>query len=226
MQELTMAAWWNAGRTEYLRLTSWESFEKQIRNCFMPKGYKMVTLGTFFFLCTQNQQPFLDYTASLADARTALGPTIITSNIYKYQLLFHSHPMLLLHIMAIPEFNLEDITFDNLVALMSMQWESLIMEIPAATRSTLRPNPAHASSTTTSITPPHRSPLSITEREHLLTAGGYWRCQKVPTNVGWTTHWQGAYWMALDTQCFALCVNQTVGSGGSLTIVVAVMTLQ
>ncbi|KAF8519741.1 hypothetical protein BU17DRAFT_34207, partial [Hysterangium stoloniferum] len=90
MQKSTMAAWWNAGRTEYLGLTSWESFEKQIHNRFMPKGYKMVTLCTFF-LCAQNQQPFLDYAASLADARTALGPTIITSNIYKYQLLFHSH---------------------------------------------------------------------------------------------------------------------------------------
>ncbi|KAF8512460.1 hypothetical protein BU17DRAFT_8625, partial [Hysterangium stoloniferum] len=90
MQELTMAAWWNAGHVDFLKLTSWESFEKQIRSRFMPKGYKMVALRTFF-LCAQNQQPFLEYAATLADARNALGPTIITSNIYKYQLLFHSH---------------------------------------------------------------------------------------------------------------------------------------
>ncbi|KAF8519326.1 hypothetical protein BU17DRAFT_89994 [Hysterangium stoloniferum] len=30
MQEPIMAAWWNAGRTDFLKLTSWETFEKQI----------------------------------------------------------------------------------------------------------------------------------------------------------------------------------------------------
>ncbi|KAF8511632.1 hypothetical protein BU17DRAFT_69582 [Hysterangium stoloniferum] len=140
MQEPTMAGWWNAGHMDFLKLTSWETFEKQIRSRFMPKGYKMVALRTFF-LCAQNRHSFLDYAAALADARNALGPTIVN-------LLFHSHPMLLLHIMSIPDFDLETISFDNLVALMSMQWESLIMEIPA-TRSTPGPGPARTSSTTT-----------------------------------------------------------------------------
>jgi hypothetical protein len=57
MQEPTMAAWWNAGRTEFLKLDSWETFEKQIRSHFMPKGYKMVALRTFF-LHLQNHLPF------------------------------------------------------------------------------------------------------------------------------------------------------------------------
>ncbi|KAF8511961.1 hypothetical protein BU17DRAFT_69423 [Hysterangium stoloniferum] len=110
-----MAAWWNAGHMEFLRLEPWETFEKQIENCFMPKGYKMVALHIFF----------------LADACNVLGPNIIMVAIYKYQLLFHAHPMLVLCIMAIPDFDLEDISFDNLVALMFMQWERFIMESPA-----------------------------------------------------------------------------------------------
>ncbi|KAF8507523.1 hypothetical protein BU17DRAFT_100449 [Hysterangium stoloniferum] len=191
MQEPTMAAWWNAGHMEFLRLESWETFEKQIRNRFMPKGYKMVALHTFF-LCAQNRLPFLEYATALADAHNTLGPNIIMAAIYKYQLLFHAHPMLVLRIMAIPDFDLEDISFDNLVALMSMQWESLIMEIPA-TRSTLRTSPTAASippipPMPRANEPRNQNPLSLTDREHLSTVGGCWRCRKVPTDSGWTPH--------------------------------------
>ncbi|KAF8519325.1 hypothetical protein BU17DRAFT_89993 [Hysterangium stoloniferum] len=89
--------------------------------------------------------------------------------------------------MAIPDFDLETISFDNLVALMSMQWESLIMEIPA-TRSTPGPGPARTSSTTTSTTLPHPDPLSIADHERLSAVGGCWRCRKVPSDEGWTAH--------------------------------------
>ena len=186
MQESTMAAWWNAGRTEFLKLTTWDTFEKQIRSRFMPKGYKMIALRTFF-LCAQNQLPFLDYAATLADALNALGSTVITAAIYKYQLLFHAHPLLLLRIMAIPDLDLETISFDNLVALMSMQWESLLMEVPT-TRSTLVSSLARSSSTVANVMPPSRNPLSIADREHLSAARGCWRCRKVPTDAGWNAH--------------------------------------
>ena len=170
MHEATTAAWWNAGRAEFLKFTTWETFEKRIRGRFMPKGYKMIALRTFF-LCAQNRLPFLDYAASLADARNALGPIVITPAIYKYQLLFHAHPMLLLRVMAIPDFDLENIIFDDLVALMSMQWESLVMEIPT-TRSALGPSLARTPSTTASIAPLPRNVLSTADRERLSAAGG------------------------------------------------------
>ena len=189
MHESTMAAWWHAGRTEFLKLTTWDTFEKQIRSRFMPKGYKMVALRTFF-LCAQNRLPFLDYAAALADARNALGPIVITAAIYKYQLLFHAHPVLLLRIMALPDFDLETIGFDNLVALMSMQWESLVMEVPA-TRSSHGSSLARTPPTAASVmpaAPASRSPLSIADREHLSAAGGCWRCRKVPTDAGWNAH--------------------------------------
>ncbi|KAF8520408.1 hypothetical protein BU17DRAFT_89003 [Hysterangium stoloniferum] len=181
-----MAAWWNAGHMDFLKLTSWETFEKQIRSCFMPKGYKMVALCTFF-LCAQNWHSFLDYAATLADAHNALGLTIVNVHIYKYQLLFHSHSMLLLCIMAILDFDLETISFNNLGALMSMQWESLIMEIPA-TCSTPGPGPTRTSSTTTSTTLPHPDPLSIADRKCLSAVRGCWRYRKFPSDEGWTAH--------------------------------------
>ena len=186
MHEPTTAAWWNAGRPEFLKLVTWEAFEKRIRSRFMPKGYKMIALRTFF-LCAQNRLPFLDYAAALADARNPLGPTVITAAIYKYQLLFHAHPLLLLCVMAIPDFDLDNTSFDDLVALMSMQWESLIMEVPAI-RSTFGPSLVRAPSTTASITSPPRNPLSTAERERLSAAGGCWRCRKVPTDTGWIAH--------------------------------------
>ncbi|KAF8521392.1 hypothetical protein BU17DRAFT_64885 [Hysterangium stoloniferum] len=191
MQELTIAAWWNAGHMEFLRLESWETFEKQIRNRFMPKGYKMVALHTFF-LCAQNHLPFLQYSATLADAHNALGPNIIMAAIYKYQLLFHAHHMLVLRIMVIPDFVLEDISFNNLVALMSMQWESFVMEI-LATHSTLRTSPMADSISPIpplpqANEPQNSNPLSLTDCERLSAVGGCWRCQKVPTDSRWTPH--------------------------------------
>ncbi|KAF8528180.1 hypothetical protein BU17DRAFT_81418 [Hysterangium stoloniferum] len=161
----------------------------------MPKGYKMIALHTFF-LCAQNHLPFLEYAATLADAHNALGPNDITAAIYKYQLLFHAHPMLILRIMAIPDLDLEDISFGNLVALMSMQWESFVIEIPA-TCSTPRTSLSYTS--TAASVPPilpmpranepwNRNPLSLTDCEHLSAVGGCWRCRKVPTDAGWTPH--------------------------------------
>ncbi|KAF8496679.1 hypothetical protein BU17DRAFT_103390 [Hysterangium stoloniferum] len=123
-----MAAWWNAGRTEFLKLEVWETFAKQIRSRFIAQGLQYGRPPYICFVCAQHGLPFLQYAADLADARNALGPIVITAAIYKYQLLFHAHPRLLFRIMTIPDFDLENISFDNLVALMSIKWESLVME--------------------------------------------------------------------------------------------------
>ncbi len=127
LHEPSMAAWWNANRKEFLKLATWELLEKQIRNRFMPKGYKLIALRTFF-LCTQGNLTFTEYAAALAEARNAVGPSVISSSIYKYQLLFHAHPILVLRIVAIPDFDIDNINVDDLSALMSMQYESLVAE--------------------------------------------------------------------------------------------------
>jgi hypothetical protein len=123
LQEPTAAAWWNAGRKECLKLATWELFEKQIHTRFMAKGYRLLALLTFF-LCMWGKLPFLEYAAALMKAQNLTGSTAITSTIYRYQLLFHSHNILLLHIMALPDFDINTITVDSLTFLMSMQRES------------------------------------------------------------------------------------------------------
>jgi len=182
MQEPSMAAWWSVGRSEFLKLTSWESFEKMIRSWFLPKGFKLMALRAFF-VCSQGLRPFLEYVADLAEARNAAGHTAITSSVYKFQLLFHAHNMLVLRIMAIPDFDIDTITFDNLVALMAMQWDSLVAEGSA------RPSQAIASAQGRSAPAvAARAPLSDAEKEQLTAAGACWRCRKTPKDPKWTPH--------------------------------------
>lgn len=188
MQEPSMAAWWSATRAESLKL-KWEAFEKSIRSRFMPKGYKLLALRTFF-ICEQGNLSFSDYASALADARNAVGTTTITASIYRYQLLFHAHPMLVLRIMAIPDFDIDKTNFDDLVALMSMQWDSLTAEGLIGTRSSggsrsapSMSNPVHPTSNATRL-----PPLTEAEKERLSTLGGCWRCRKAPQDTSWVPH--------------------------------------
>ncbi|KAG6805019.1 hypothetical protein H0H92_001125, partial [Tricholoma furcatifolium] len=144
-----------------------------------------------FFLCSQGKRPFTDYAAALTEARNLAGTTTIPSNIFKYQLLFHSHTILLLRIMAIPDFNIDNITIDALISLMSMQWESIVTENPGKISG--RTVPLSTSLSTTSLTSesttnPTVPPLTDAERTRLTNAGGCWKCRKVPTDPGWVKH--------------------------------------
>ncbi|KAG6853368.1 hypothetical protein C0991_004927 [Blastosporella zonata] len=186
LQDSTAAAWWNAGRMEFLKLESWEEFAEKIWKRFMAKGYKLMALCAFF-LCSQGKLPFADYAAILTEACNFMGTTTIPSNIFKYQLLFHSHTILLLCIMAIPDFNSDTITIDALISLMSMQWESIVTENPG--KISTCPAPPSTPSLTTSIVSPSTVPLlTDSERTRLTNAGGCWKCRKVPTDPGWVKH--------------------------------------
>jgi hypothetical protein len=185
LQEPSTAAWWNAGRKDFLKLTSWEAFEKKIRARFMPKGYQLMALRTFF-LCTQGRLPFPEYAANLTEARNLAGTTIISPQVYKCQLLFHSHTVLLLRIMALPDFDIEAISVDDLISLMSMQWESILAEV----RPSARIPPSVSTIPTTTRTPSigPLPPLTDTERTRLTNARGCWRCRKAPGDTGWVDH--------------------------------------
>jgi hypothetical protein len=128
------------------------------------------------YILAQGSLPFLNYTATLAEAHNAVGPTTITSTIYKYHLIFHAHNMLILRIMAISEFDIDMISFNNLIALMSMQWNSLIAEGSACPGC---PSPYPPSQSSMSITPapatqmqPCLPVLTNKEKDHLSKAGG------------------------------------------------------
>jgi hypothetical protein len=185
LQEPSTAAWWNAGRKEFLKLPSWEAFEKKIRARFMPKGYQLIALRTFF-LCSQGRLPFSEYAINLTEARNLAGTTIISPHVFKCQLLFHSHTVLLLRVMALPEFDIETIPPDDLISLMSMQWDSILAEG--------RPSIRGSSSVLTIPTPTHAPPTSTlplltdAERTCLTNARGCWRCRKSPGDPGWVDH--------------------------------------
>lgn len=59
------------------------------------------------------------------DTCNTVRTTVINTNTYKYQLPFLAHPLLVLCIVAIPDFDIDTMAFNNLVALMSMQWVSV-----------------------------------------------------------------------------------------------------
>jgi hypothetical protein len=133
---------------------------------------------------------FLEYAAALTEARNVVGTTAISASIYKYQLLFHSHTVLLLRIMALPNFDIDTISVDDLISLMSMQWESIVTEgigRSSGRPATLIPTTAATSPAASSAahTPP---PLTDAERTRLTHAGGCWRCRKVPGDPGWVKH--------------------------------------
>lgn len=183
LSEPSMAAWWHANRTDFLALATWEAFAQKIRDRFLPKAYKLVALRTFF-LCAQGSSPFLDYAAALADARNAVGPTVISANIYKYHLLFHAHPVLVLRIVAIPEFDIDTIGFDDLVALMSMQWESIAAEGLNLGRLAISPRVSPLPQAVSTRLPA----LDDAERDRLSAAKGCWKCRKTPEDPGWVQH--------------------------------------
>ncbi|PPQ87876.1 hypothetical protein CVT26_005310 [Gymnopilus dilepis] len=182
MLEPSMAAWWNAGRTEYLKLETWEAFQKKIKARFMPKGYKLLALRTFF-RCTQGSSHFLEYATALATAHNDVDANIITPLAYKCHLLFHAHETLISRITAISGFDLTTISFDDLTALMSMQWENLVIE-GIVRNGAARPRPGVAPAAPATAF----GPLTDTEKEKLSAAGGCWKCRKTPKDPSWTPH--------------------------------------
>ncbi|EDR12192.1 uncharacterized protein LACBIDRAFT_323283 [Laccaria bicolor S238N-H82] len=72
----------STGRADYLKYASWESFEKQDTSYFALRT---------FFRSSQSGLSFTEYASALADARNAVGTTLIPVNIYKYQFLSHAN---------------------------------------------------------------------------------------------------------------------------------------
>ncbi|PPQ80005.1 hypothetical protein CVT25_001412 [Psilocybe cyanescens] len=95
--------------------------------------------------------------------------------------------MLIHCIMALPDFDIDSIGFDNLAALMAMQWDSLIAEgltHPSHSGSTAS---ANASTPWDTSSPAHKL-LTEADQDKLTKTGGCWQCCKDSTDPGWVLH--------------------------------------
>lgn len=196
LQEASMAEWWSAGRTEYLGLLSWDAFVKKLKARFLPVGWKMDVLEKFY-ACEQGRRDFQTYVAELAQCYGALPANTISSTVYKYHLLFHSHPQLYLRIRALPDFDVDSSaqTVDTLAALMGHQWDSLVADVaPRGTRlPTSTTVPLKVTSSTTSTSPRPTSgpgPLSEADKKVLQDANGCFNCRLKPGDPDWVSHFR------------------------------------
>lgn len=198
LQEPQMAEWWDAGRTEYLALTTWDAFIKKLKDRWLPQGWKMDALENYYG-CVQGKRDFRVFAADLAQCLNALPSGIISTVIHKHHLVFYSHQLLYLRMRAIPGWDIDDKTQtpDQLIALMSAQWDSLIADNASRGARSLQAPPvatppsgvalmtSHLASSTSSSGPPR---LSEEEKAALTAARGCWNCRGKPTDPGWVPH--------------------------------------
>ncbi|KAF7328541.1 Reverse transcriptase domain-containing protein [Mycena venus] len=160
MEESAAAMWWNENRADLKGLKSWDLFAQK-----------------------QGSSTFAKFAESLQNARNALAGAgvgyTISNSILKNHLLFHSHPILRLRVTGMNELPFATMKVDNLIATMSLTWDSLLAEgvikLPASL-----PTPASAS--------PAFAPLTQAEKEALRAANGCYHCRKTPQTPGWIKH--------------------------------------
>lgn len=194
LEEETASAWWSENRAALKALTKWDDFVDRVLTRFAPDGWKARSLRSYY-LIQQQSRPYTVFAAELQTARSSIGTTGklgITDRIHINHLLFRAHDMLQRRVLAIPGFDLESITVDELTSLMSATWDSLMGEglvRQSTQRTTL--------STSIPATPAPAAPYSVASRLPLLDdaekkrisdAGGCWKCRKTPTSPGWTPH--------------------------------------
>jgi hypothetical protein len=163
----------------------------------MPVNWKMDALEQFFG-CSQGKCDFRTFAADLAQSLGTLPSGTISTTIYKYHILFFSHPLLYLRMRALQGFDIDTTTQtpDQLIALMAAQWDSLVADNSSRSGrslpfiSTPAPAPTVPLITTTStIASPSRFiPLTDEEKNALSAVRGCWNCRGKPTDPGWVPH--------------------------------------
>jgi hypothetical protein len=197
MEAVAARSWWNENRDELKALATWDEFARKVRDRFVPVNWRMDALAQFYGI-SQGLSSFLDYATRLQEARNTLSSGrqgfTISDSMLKNQLLFFSHPILSLRMRAIPGLDYPKLRVDNLIALMSSTWDSMVAE------HVIRPPLIRPPVSTTSFPPPSTTPfinsksvkpfIPLTERERdtLRQAGGCFRCRRTPSSPGWVQH--------------------------------------
>ncbi|GLB44239.1 hypothetical protein LshimejAT787_1601690 [Lyophyllum shimeji] len=189
--EPQMAEWWTASKTEFLALTTWEAFVAKLKARFMPVNWKMDALEQFFG-CSQGKRDFRTFTADLAQSLGTLPSATISTTVYKYHILFYAHPLLYLRMRALQGFDIDNTTQtpDELIALMTAQWDSLVADnssrggrsLPSAFTASLSPSVPLITSAfnVPSTSSPRYVPPTEEEKEALSAVRGCWNCRGNP----------------------------------------------
>jgi hypothetical protein len=194
-----MAEWWMSSKAQFLALGTWEEFVKKLKDRFMPVNWKMDALEQFYS-CNQGKRDFRSFAADLAQCLGTLPSATISTSVYKYHILFFSHPHLYLRMRALQGFDIDlsTQTPDELIALMGAQWDSLVADTTSrSTRSINAPAPTptpasrvalFTSAAHTSTTSPLSLPLTEEERAALTAVRGCWNCRGKPGDPNWNPH--------------------------------------
>lgn len=118
---------------ERLLQSTWPEFKDAIMAAMHP-NVKMDSLKEFHDIY-QGDAPFMEYATRLSLAQDAVNSSAtkmidyaVSDFLFKSILLFHSHPLLRLRILALPMFDLSAISVPELTTALSKSWDSLVAE--------------------------------------------------------------------------------------------------
>jgi hypothetical protein len=189
-------AWWSENRTELKVLATWEEFAGKVLERFAPNGWKVEALHRYHKV-QQGTGDYETFAADLQSAHTAVGSSSelkISNRVHINHHLFFANETLQRRVLAIPSFDLKMITIDGLINIMTATWNSLIAERlvhPTVAPTYSSPIASYPTPSLPAMRPPpinHLPPLDDAERKRLSDAHGCWKCQKTPTDPGWSQH--------------------------------------
>ncbi|KAF9017762.1 hypothetical protein BDP27DRAFT_1378557 [Rhodocollybia butyracea] len=192
LEDERTSAWWLENRTELKVLATWEEFAGKVLEHFAPNGWKVEALR-HYHKAQQGTGDYEMFAADLQSARAAIGSSSdlkISNCIHINHHLFFANETLQRHILAIPSFDLEMITINGLINIMTATWNSLIAErlVHPTVAPTFSSPIASSSTPSFPVTCPpsisHLPPLDDAERKCLSDAHGCWKCRKTPTDPG------------------------------------------
>lgn len=127
LQHEDAKAWWMGVRTDQIAKGVWKDFLKLFKECFLPTNWRLLAFQNYH-LCYQCHRDFSEYAAELNSIKNSLELGAVSEFHYRLHLLFHSHELLYLRVLALNNLDVTTTSTDNFTALLQQQWDSLIAE--------------------------------------------------------------------------------------------------
>lgn len=138
-----MMMWWNANRVELIGLHVWKDFKDRVVGRFITDAWRLEELMRFHKLRQENRE-FKDFARELLQFQDVLiappsvdpppnpplpkYPYAIDEDTIIRHLLFFANEVLMRRVMDLSDFKLEKIKRDELVSLMTFQWDLMKRE--------------------------------------------------------------------------------------------------